>query len=488
MGKVRRSLIFSFAERNGTVVLGLAGTLVLARLLTPADFGIFAVTLSIVMIIDVVREFGVGAYLVQERQITDAVLQSVFTISLILSLICAGLLLAANLSIAALYHEPKIARIVPLLAFTFVLMPFSVPGMSLLRRDMQFGKLAIIGLVTAAANLALTIMCAASGFAYMSLVWAKVFSSLIGLIALFVCRPALRAFRFNLLEWRSIAQFGGYASGTAIVNVVHDALPQMIVGGLLGFNAVGLLGRAASLCQIPDRLFTTALQPVLLPGLSEHARQSGDLKRLYLQSIAYISALQWPTLLCLAILASPAVKLLLGGQWGASVPLLRIMALASLALFPAFITYPALVAVGAIRDALVSSLVSIPPSLLLIFAASFHSLEAVAATQFITAPLQVYVAIHFTQRHIPFTWRELFAPLVRSGIIALCTAAPAGLAVALSGFDGDLTLPATLVSCVGAGVGWLAGVWLTGHPWLAEVRRLVALDRWQTLRSAPRRL
>jgi O-antigen/teichoic acid export membrane protein len=487
MSKVRRSLIYCLIERNGNTVLGLAGTLILARLLTPADFGVYAVSLSIVTIIDVVRDFGVGTYLVQERQLTDAIVQSVFTFSLAMSLICAGVLLAVTLPIAAYYAEPKLAGIVPLLACTFLLGPFSTPGLSLLRRDMEFGKLAVIGLVSATASLALTVLFAASGFGYLSLPWAKVASSLVGLAALLLYRPALQAFRLNFVEWRKIAGFGGYASATAIVNVIHDALPQMIVGGLLGFNAVGLLGRAVSICQIPDRLFTSALAPVLLPSLSKQARSSGDLKRAYLQSITYISALQWPTFVCLAILADPAVRLLLGSQWEASIPLVRIMALGSLFLFPAFLTYPTLVAAGAIRDALISSLISIPPSLLLICLASRHGLQAVAATQFITGPLQVYVAVRFTRRHVPFTWGEFFAPVLRSAVIAVCAAAPAGLVIALSEFRLDLGFAAMAASCIGAGVGWLFGVWITRHPFLAELQRFAVLGRWQGLRLSWRR-
>ncbi len=481
---IRRSLAFSVLERNGGALLGLIGTLILARLLTPSDFGIYSVSLSVLVIVDAIRDFGVGTYLVQERQLTKSVVQTVFTLSLTLSVICTGALVAITLPMAALYGEPRIVRIVPLLAVTFLLVPFGMPSSSLLRRDMEFGKLAAIGLLCAMANLLSTITLAGLGFSYLSLAWAKVVSSVVLVVASILYRPAWWAFRPNLTDWRKVGRFGSYASATAMINVVHDSLPQLIVGWLLGFSAVGLLGRAASICQIPDRVFTSALQSVLLPSLAEQARRSGDLKRAYLQFITYMSALQWPIFLCLVVLADPVVRLLLGGRWEGTTSLVRILALAWVPLFAASITYPMFIAVGAVRDTFVSSLISIPPSLLLTFLASLHSLNAVAATQLITGPLQMYVAVRFIQRYVPITWSEFFAPVLRSGAIALCAAAPAGIAVVLSGFRFDLSLPAAAASCIGAGTGWIAGLWVTRHPLFGELERVIRRSDWQDLRPA----
>jgi O-antigen/teichoic acid export membrane protein len=482
--KIRRSVVFSLFEKNGSAVLGLIGTLILVRLLTPSDFGIYSVSFSVVMIIDVIRDFGVGTYLVQERQLTKSVVQTVFTVSLALSLACAGAILAITIPAAALYGEPRIVHVIALLSLTFLLGPFGTPSTSLLRRDLDFGKLAAIGLLTAAVNLVSTVALAWLGFGYMSLAWAKVISSLVAVIVAVRYRPVWWAFRPNLAGWRQVAKFGSYVSATMIINVIHDALPQLIVGGLLGFSAVGLLGRAASICQIPDRIFTSALQPVLLPSLAEQARRAGDLKRAYLQYIAYTSALQWPVLLCLAALATPVVHLLLGGGWDQTASLVRILALALMTLFPASMTFPMFVAVGAVRDTLLSSLLSIPPSLLLTYLASLHSLEAVAATQLVTGPLQVYVAVSFLQRHLAMSWAEFFRPILRSGVVALYAAAPAGLAVILSDFRFDLSLPATAAACIGGLAGWLAGLRITRHPLWSELRRVARLRGWHDLSPA----
>jgi O-antigen/teichoic acid export membrane protein len=183
-----------------------------------------------------------------------------------------------------------------------------------------------------------------------------------------------------------------------------------------------------------------------------------------------MSALQWPILLCLALLAEPAVLILYGQQWIEVAPLVRIMALAALVMFPAFMTYPTLIALGRVRDTLWMSLISLPPSILLIFMASRFGLEMVAATQFISAPLQVVIAISFVRRQIGVSYAEIAAAVGRSIVVALCSsAAPALVVVLHGGFSFGISHLALAFALAGAAAGWLAGLFLSGHPLLDEL-------------------
>jgi O-antigen/teichoic acid export membrane protein len=487
VGKTRRSLMFSFVDRYGAAGLNLVGTLILARLLSPRDFGIYSVAASAVVLVGVLRDFGVANFLLQTHDISDIVVRTAFTISLPLSALCAAVLVAASDPVARFYAEPAFTGLIPLLAAGFLLVPFGMPSTSLLQRKMEFGKLATINLACATTSLLATVTLAVLGFGYMSFAWASLLASLVRVAVALAWRPCFWAFLPAMVRWREVAVFGGYASATAIVNAFHDSLPQLIIGRMLGFGAVGTLGRAASVCQLPDRLFTNALQPVLLPSFAEQARNTGDLKSAYLKAIAYMTALQWPILICLAILAEPAVRLLLGPQWMETTPLVRIMALASMSLFPAFLTYPVLVAAGAVRDTFVSSLLSIPPSLLLIYLAAGHGLQAVAATQFITGPLQVYVALWFIRRHVAFGWSEFARPLLTSGVVALCSGAPAAAIIVAEGFPHDLPLATALLAAAAAAAGWLCGLLATAHPLVAELRS-IGSQIWTTLSRPVQRL
>lgn len=471
MSTVRRSLAFSFAEKYGSYALSLVGTAIISRLLTPKDFGIFAVGMAVVMLIDVFRDFGVGNYLVQEKQITDQHVRAAFTVTLALSCMCALGLWLGTEAIVAFYNEPDLRRLVPVFAANFLLVSFSMPSLSLLRRDMAFDAIAAINLLATLVNLGVVVALALLGYGFMSLGWATLATSLTRTIAANAFRPCFWAYRVTLQEWRKLASFGTYSTATAVINVFHDQLPQLVIGRALGLTSAGLFSRAVTLCQLPDRLVISALNPVVLPALSERVRREINLKPAYLLALSYMSALQWPCLILLALLAEPVVLVLLGEQWLEVAPLVRIMAFGSLAMFPAFMTYPTLVALGRVRDTLSMSLISLPPSILLILLASPFGLRAVAATQLVNAPLQVFVAVSFIRRRIGMSWREIASSIRGSILVALCTAAcPAVVIAMLGGFSFEIPMSAVALAVLGAAAGWLLGLFLVNHPLLGELR------------------
>jgi O-antigen/teichoic acid export membrane protein len=484
-GSIRRSVAFSVVERYASIAFEVATTLILSRLLTPTDFGIFAIVISFALLADIFRDFGTNNYLLQARQLTNQQLQSAFTAVLATSTVCALVLLLATPAIVSLYGDPRFWQLVPLFAFNLMLGPFSGIGISLLRRNLAFGTLAGISLLGTAVNFVVVVVLASLGHGVMSLAWATLAMSVVRVVAVWIVHPCFTAFRISLRGWKDPFQFGMVSTATAILNVVYGYLPQLILGRGIGLAAVGLFGRATSLCQLPDRLVISTLSPVLLPALSQQARAGVHLKPSYLLALSHMSALQWPILLCLALLAEPAVLILYGEQWKEVAPLARIMALAALVMFPAFMTYPTLVALGRVRDTLWMSLISLPPSMLLILVASPFGLETVAATQFISAPLQVFIAISFIGRRIGVSWAEIAGAVGRSVVVALCSAAAPALVVVLQGgFRFGISPAALAFALAGAAAGWLAGLVLSGHPLLEELGNGMKLARRRLRRWA----
>jgi lipopolysaccharide exporter len=123
----------------------------------------------------------------------------------------------------------------------------------------------------------------------------------------------------------------------------------------------------------------------------------------------------------------------------------------------------------------------------LIYLAAGHGLQAVAATQFITGPLQVYVALWFIRRHVAFGWSEFARPLLTSGVVALCAAAPAAAVIAAEGFPHDVSFATASLAGAAAAAGWLCGLFATAHPLVAELRS-IGSQIWPTLSRPVQRL
>jgi O-antigen/teichoic acid export membrane protein len=386
------------------------------------------------------------------------------------SCLLAALLVAAAGPAAAFYGEPELREVLQLAAASMLLAPVGGSITALLRRELAFGKLALVGNAGAVTRFLVVVLLAALGFGAVSLAWALLAANLLTAVLLVsLSRPLLWIFRPSLARWREILSFGGYASINAILNVVYVQLPQLLLGRLQTFDAVGLYSRATTLCQLGDLAVLSAVQPVVLPALAQQVRSGGALKEPYLRAMTYNTALQWPFLVVLAVLADPIVRLLLGAQWSAAVPIVQITAVATLFSFPAFLTYPVLVATGRIKDTLRLNLTSLPPSFALIALAAPFGVEALAASALVTLPLQIYVALRFVRVSIPFSWRELAVAVRSSAVVTLCAAATPVVVVALNGFHADLPLPAAIGAMAGAGVGWMFGLRITRHALLKEL-------------------
>jgi O-antigen/teichoic acid export membrane protein len=490
MSAVRRSLLFSALDRYATQVLVIATTAVMARILTPAETGLFLVAHAVILLVENFRDFGVGAYIVQERELSRARVQSAFTVTVLLSLAMGGAVYAGAGQIALFYGAPELRSLLLVAILGVVFVPFASPVMALLRRELAFEAIAGINVAAAAANAGVTILLGLAGYGAASYVWGYVASSALLALLAFSARPQAWIFRPSLVDCRRVLAFGTISSAVTLVNMAYDLLPRLALGKILGFDAVGLYSRAVTVCQLPDRAIVSALQPVVLPAMAARARGGASLKGAYLRGHALMSAVQWPALIMLALLADPIVRVLLGPQWVEVGPLARLIALATMALAPAFMTYPVLVAVGRVRDTLVSSLISLPPSFLIVIGASSVGLTAVAASLFVVAPLQMLVALLFIRRAIGLTWGELAQASRASVVLALGTALVPGLVVLLSPNGFALNWEETALAAAGGIAGWLAALRLIDHPIGTEILAVVRIvanrvARWRMV-PAPR--
>jgi O-antigen/teichoic acid export membrane protein len=466
---LRRGIVASFADKYVSQIVQLATLAVMSRLLTPAEIGLYLVANTVILLAENFRWFGVGIYIVQIPVLRRECLRAAFTINLMMSL---GIGLAIFLSagpIARFYHQDELAHLLRVSALAFCAVPFSSPIIPLLQRELAFVTLAWLNVASALVGGLVTIGLGFAGFGPVSYVWGYVAAGVCLTLAAVAMRPDFGVFVPSLHEAGKILSFGGVSTAVTVVNMASEMLPRLAFGKLVGFDAAGLYGRALTLCQIPDRAVLSALQPVVMPAMAAHARDGGDLRQVYTRGLSLVTAVQWPVLILLALLADPVVRVLLGAQWDAAAPLLRLMAVASMALAPAFMTFPILVTMGRLRDTLWSSLISLPLSMLITIGAATYSVTAVAASLLITAPFQMAVALYFVRRAIALDLGGLVRAAEGSVRLTAAAAVVPVVIILLSPRGFDLSLVETALALVGAAAGWLAALYAGRHPLRDEV-------------------
>ncbi len=471
MSAVHRSIFFSAVERYGGFILSVISTAAMARLLTPQEFGIFAVISAIVAVITAFfQEFGGANYLIQKTSLSTRDIRTAFTITFCLSSMVGIALIATGSEFANLFQQQALKDGIAIVALNFVLTPISVTISALFRRNMEFGKLAACNLAANFIAVAISIALAIAGYSYLAPIWGLVVSNVVLSALLVVSWGDLNIFRPSLSGYRKVMSFGLYSSGIGVTNVFYNLAPQLFLGRILDFSAVGLYSRAVGVTQLFDKLVSQVLSPVIMPAIFSQIKAGGDLKQIYLDALALLSAVHWPFLLFMGVMAHPIILIWLGSTWLDIVPLVRLLCAGDLFLFAACLTYPILVAVGAVRSAMIVSLISLPPSILLIFVASFFGVMAVAAASLLTLPFQAAVAFFFIARHLNLPLSDLVRATWKSGIVTFVSIA--GPVICAFMIQAGLLGPIAglALACLSATAGWCATLALTEHPLLSRLQ------------------
>jgi O-antigen/teichoic acid export membrane protein len=464
----RRALTFSFLQKYSTVGINFVSTVILARLLTPEEIGIFAVAVAIVGIAHTFRDFGVSNYIVQEQELTPARIRAAVTVTLIIAWAIAAALAAGGPFLAAFYQEPGMTPVFWVLAINFVVLPFSSVVMALYRRELRFGLLYRIQILAELAAAGTAVGFAASGFGFMSLAYGQLAQIAVTLLLANIARPGFAHLLPGFAGLRRVLSFGSAASGAAILREVGNRSPELIMGRMLDFAAVGLYSRAMGLLSIVGRLVIQGVEPVALPIFAAKQRGGGDLPAGCRTALSYMDAICWPCFAFLGLMAEPAILFLFGDQWVGAVPLVHILAVSALYSSVPVIGRAILVSVGRINDVLRLQMMVVPVQVLAIFSASFFGLEAVAWSTVFTGLLIVALYCRYLFRHIGFSFVDLLRVWLVDGRVMLV----ASVGPAAAAYWGSVADPAPVLQLlaggVGLAVGWLAAVALFRHPILAE--------------------
>jgi O-antigen/teichoic acid export membrane protein len=469
MKGIRTALLVATSDRYFSLAANFVSIVVVSRLLGPEEVGMAIVSGAIASMWFRLREFATTNFIVQHKEITHDDVRATFTVLLCLSAVLSGMLFVAAPWVARAYGQDGLIGLLRVTAVAVFLDVFAAPNLALFRRELSFGKVAVVNVTIAVLTAGATIALAWLGFSYMSFAWAQLIAAIGGAFLAFFLRPNLGVFFPSIKKWRETTTFGTYNGINVLLYGIYESLPYLVVGKFISVEAAGLYGRSISICQIPDKIFMGGVIAVALPALSFQVREGVDVKASYLRAIEHITVVQWPAYAIICILAQPVVSALLGAQWLAVVPLVQLIALSYMFAFSAELNYPLLIALGGFRDVLTRGFIVWPISAGIILVASFLGLAAVAVSLWITMALNAYVSIYFVQRRLTVKWADIAAALMKSFAVTLFAAAGALSVVAASGITFDLSIPVAVLAAVMGLIGWSVGLWVTRHPFLQEI-------------------
>jgi teichuronic acid exporter len=308
--------------RSGVIKLaGVVGGVILARALSPGQFGIYAIAAFCVAFAAMFADVGLGGAIIQQRHApTRGELRTVFTLQVGLAAVLVGIGMIVAGPIAAAYHLPTadawllralIATLLPMAART-------VPAV-LLERDLRYGRLGTVEAVEAITFQATAVGCALAGLGVWSFVWATVARGVVGLVVLYSLSPWRPSFGFDSGVARRLTAFGLPFQGQGVLSFVKDAMTPTIVAVVAGASAVGYVNWAYALATVP-LLVTTSVWQVTFPAFARAAHDPALLARMVERAIRLGAIVMLPISFSIMALAPQIIHLVFTAKWDPALP------------------------------------------------------------------------------------------------------------------------------------------------------------------------
>jgi O-antigen/teichoic acid export membrane protein len=467
---MRLAVFHTLLARPFTIAIMAASVAVLARFLTPAEFGVFAFVYAAYNILSEIGLFGLKPYLVRQDEVDERALAVAAGTSLIIGAVIFCVVLAAALFVPAGLTPQGFGPALLIFSATILFKPFGLPAEALLERSLRFGFISVLSVASGLANAVVAIALAINGWGIMALAFGFLAEEVVRIAGLLIFSPAGRVWP-KPRPTRAAASFGSaYAFSTTLPKIAGFAVLG-IIGNLIGLVAVGLYNRAEAIVSLVDRTIMSAIRPVILPILTEAGRAGMDRGTVYLNKISYLTALLWPFFAAMTVLTEPLILTLLGDQWTDAILPARVLLLGALAvpftkmslkLFVAFDMMASYLRIQSFYQVLRIALAATGALFGLVPAATGLAAAGAIKALLVTAKLH---------RKVEYSTGRFVLVLVRGGFVGLSAAAGAAVGPLLGGSSHVVIL---LIGMAGAGLATLTALVIIRHPLVSDAASLVA--------------
>jgi O-antigen/teichoic acid export membrane protein len=471
MGSVRRSLLFSLADNYLGMLLQLAASLIIARLLTPTEIGIYSVAAVLSALASTFRDFGVAEYLIQEKNLTQEKIRAAFAANLGVSWLMGLLLLGSSGAVGEFYRQPGVAEVMRIQCMNFLLIPFGAVTMAYFRRELNYRPIFIAGLCANISSFSVATLAALSGLGYLSLAWSSLTGVAVTVTVSIFFRPKDFPRWPGLAGLGEVIRFGKHASGIYLFGQIGKNAPEAIIGRVLDMASVAFFSRANGLMELFNRTVLRAVTPVCLPYFSQAARAGEPTRDGYLKAIGMLTGIGWPFFLYIGVAAYSIIRLLYGPQWMTSVPLAQILCLVAILELPYYLGTEVLIAEGRIDQSnrlqfliqamRVSSLFLVIP----------FGLPGACWGLVVSASIGAAIGQRFLHEIIGLRFLNLVRACTPSALVAVISITPIALLSLVVEQSETNYLPFFLGGSLATGITWLAGLRVFRHPFWDEISR-----------------
>lgn len=325
-----RSGAVTLSSQAALLVIHTASVAIMARLLSPEDYGMVAMVTAITGFASLFKELGLSSATIQKAEISHRQVSGLFWINAIAGIILMLVTAASAPAVAWFYNKPELIAVTLALSVSFPITSLGTQHRALLNRQMFFGRLAVINITAMLASVVAGVIVALYGGRY----WALVSSSLT--MAVWGTLGVWMAGVHFIPRWgiknsgiRELMRFGSSVTGFDLVNYFHRNLDNILIGRVWGAQQLGLYSRAYALMMLPISNLRQPLNAVAFPTMSKLQNNPALFRTYYMTYCSLLAFITMPLVAFFYIASDKIILLLLGSQWLDASELFGILALAS---------------------------------------------------------------------------------------------------------------------------------------------------------------
>ena len=398
-----------FVGTVGQNLLQFATLIILARLITPSEFGVVTIAMLIIGFLKIFSELGVGPAIVQKKELSNEHIKTANTLALLLGILLSICLYFSASIIASFFNMEKLEYVIVVLSFMLPISGLSVVGQSLLQRWFKFKEIALYNLM----SYIIAYGCIAIPMAFMDYgLWSLVYAYL-GQIATMMIIVHIRVkesnfYGFNFKSSKELLNFGFGFSLARVSNFLAGEGDNIIVGKFLGSEALGFYGRAYQLMSMPVILFGSVMDKVLFPIMSSIQDNKERLNRAYLCAISVTAMFLMPFSAILIILSDEIILLLLGSSWNKAIPIFEILSLILVFRMSYKFSDSLARAMGAVYKRAWRQFIYAICVFLFAWIGHFWNLEGVALGIAFAIFINFLLMLELSKKLLLFSWNEVF--------------------------------------------------------------------------------
>ncbi len=298
-----------------SIIVHLVSTLVLARLLSPDDYGVVAMVLAVTGFAGLFRDLGLSSAAIQKKDLTHAQQSNLFWLNIAMGVFLTLIVSAASPLVGLFYQKPELVSVTCAMSASFIIGAVGTQHGALLVRKMQFGRQAIANISGAIVTLLVAITFSLQGYSYWSLVWGSLAGAFVTTCLLYLLSPFSPGRPSKGSGIRGMLQFGANITGFEFVNYFHRNLDNILIGRFWGPDALGLYTEAYRLLMLPISAIRAPINTVAFPALSRLLEHPEAYRSYYRRVTAVVAFLSMPLCALLFATSRPAIEFLLGKQW-----------------------------------------------------------------------------------------------------------------------------------------------------------------------------